>query len=263
MRPSAARLLLIAALTALTARESPAATVHVPYAGELVEAGVPLSGWHALAVSLWDAPSGGLAVHTQTATVEVVAGVFHLDLLVDETVFAAHDSLWVGVGVDGAAELEPRVRIGAVPYAVRALSSPTAAPGVAFATDFPTVNVPASYDWTPIASVTLDAPADGQVWLTATGWWQEGSNTFPNYCAVMFLLGEGTPPPMSQRQQYYGFFELRSWPFSHTTVLPASAGTHTYTCWVQVNTVGFTLSALPTFWPSTMQALWVPASYGN
>ncbi|MBM4131138.1 hypothetical protein FJ250_08925, partial [bacterium] len=70
MRPSAARLLLVAALAALTAREAPAATVHVPYAGELVEAGVPLTGWHALAVSLWDAPSGGFAVHTQAATVE-------------------------------------------------------------------------------------------------------------------------------------------------------------------------------------------------
>lgn len=265
MRPSAARLLLISALAALAAREAPAATVHVPYAGELVEAGVPLTGWHTLVVSLWDAPTNGLAVHAQAGSVEVTQGVFHLDLLVDEAVFAAHDSLWVGVGVDGAAELEPRVRIGAVPYAVRALSGPAAAApaGLAFATNFASVDVPATITWVPVATVTLVAPAAGQVWVSANGSWQENSNTLPNYVGVEIIIGETTPPPTYQQQQFYSFFQYRGWPFSHGTVIAAAAGPHTYTCWARVTSPGQALSSPPTFRAATMQALWVPATYGN
>jgi hypothetical protein len=254
--------LLVLGWLLLASAAGQAALVEIPYSGQLVDNGTPMSGWHQVSVSLWDAPAGGTLLHGQSGTVFVEQGVFHLALQVNDGVFASHDAVWVGVGVDGAPELEPRVRIGAVPYAVRALGGP-APPGVAFATGFQEIQVPASFNWTPIASVTLDAPADGQVWLTATGWWQEGSNTFPNYISVMFILGEGSPPPIDQMQQYYGFFELRSWPFSHTTVRPANAGSHTYTCWVQVNAVGVTLSAPPSFWPATMQALWVPNDYGN
>lgn len=242
-----------------------AAPVHVPYSGQLADGGAPLSGAHTLTVSLYDAPTGGTLLHSQSEPVQVEQGVFHVDLIVDDGIFATHDSLWVGVSVDAAAELEPRVRIGAVPYAVRALLTAQAAPppGVAFATGFPELDVPATANWEPVATLALNAPASGHVWLTASGYWEERSNTLPNYVAVEFILGEGTPPPSDQRQQYYSFFQLRSWPFSHTTVLPAGAGAHTYTLWVRVTYIGGTLSQPPTFHPATMQALWVPNSYAN
>jgi hypothetical protein len=249
----------------LVAARADASPVHVPYTGELVENGTSLTGWHLIAVSLWDSPTGGTAVHTQAGSLLLEQGIFHADLLVDGAVFAAHDSLWVGVGVDGAAELEPRVRIGVVPYAVRALAEPAtpAAPGIAFATDFPSVDLSALMIWQAIATVSLNAPADGQVWLNASGWWQERLNTFPNYVSVEFVVGEGSPPPYYQNQNYYGFFEFRAWPFSHATVVPATAGPHTYTCWVRATSPDQALSTMPTFHPATMQALWVPGSYGN
>jgi hypothetical protein len=257
--------LTVPAILLLIAVPAAAAVVQVPYTGELIDGGTPLTGWHQIDVSLWAAPAGGTAVHSQSATLLVEQGVFHVALLVDDAIFAANDSLWAGVAVDGAAELEPRVRIGVVPYAARALSAPPTgtAPGLAFATNFAPVDVPATITWVEVATVTLNAPADGQVWLSATGWWQENSNTLPNYVGVEFILGENVAPPTSQRQQYYGFFQFRSWPFSHTTALAATAGAHTYSCWVRVTSPGQTLASPPTVHAATMQALWVPGSYGN
>jgi hypothetical protein len=202
-------------------------------------------------------------VHVQTEFVSVDQGVFHLDLLLDDTVFTTHDQLWAGVSVDGGAELEPRVRIGAVPYAVRSLTAPTSpAPGVSFATSFPVVYIPATITWTPIATIDLNAPAAGWVWLSATGSWFENSNTVPNYVSVEFILGENVPPIIDQHEQQTGFFQFRSWAFSHTTVLAATPGLHTYTCWARVNSPSVTLSGDPYFKAATMQAMWVPQYYG-
>ncbi|MBK7670890.1 MAG: hypothetical protein IPK64_11760 [bacterium] len=240
-----------------------AAVVDVPYSGQLVDNGAPLAGWHQVVVSLWDAPAAGTLLFSQSESVLVEQGVFHLELHVDDAIFAAHDAPWVGVAVDGAAELEPRVHIGAVPYAVRALAAPSPLPGVAFATNFSMVTVPSTLTWVPVSTVTLVAPADGHVWLAASGWWQENDFTAPHAVAVEFSLGEGSPPPFNQDQIQTGIFEYRSWPYSHTTILPATAGLHTYTCWVYVNSPSVTLDPMPEIWPATMQAMWVPNDYGN
>lgn len=246
------------------AATSSAAIVDVPYSGQLADGGSPLTGWHQVEVALWDAPTGGALLHGQSETVEFEQGVFHLELHVEGGIFQANDSVWVGVAVDGSAELEPRVHIGAVPYAVRALS--TAAPplpGLAFATDFAPVEVQAELTWVPVSTVTLEAPASGYVWLSAAGWWQEGDYTHPDAVSVQFSLGEGTPPPYYQEQVQTGFFEYRAWPYSHSTVVPATTGVHTYTCWVYVNSPVATLSPMPTIHAATMQAMWVPNNYGN
>ena len=241
-----------------------AAIVNVPYSGQLMDGSSPLSGWHQVVVALWDAPVGGSQLHNQSESVLVEQGVFHLELNVDENLFQTHDAMWVGVAVDGALELEPRVHVGAVPYAVRALSAnATPPPGIAFATDFPGVTIPAELTWVPVSTVTLNAPAAGFVWLSTAGWWQEGDFTHPDAVSVQFSLGEGTPPPYFQEQVQTGILEYRSWPYAHTTVVPAPAGPHTYTCWVYVNAPGITLSPMPTVHAATMQAMWVPGDYGN
>ena len=229
----------------------------------MVDAGSPVTGWHQLVVSLWNAPAAGTLLFSQTETVLVEQGVFPLELHADDGVFAANDAVWVGVSVDGAAELEPRVHIGAVPYAVRSLAASSPSPGVAFGTNYSNVTAPATLTWVPVSTVTLTAPATGHVWLTATGWWQENAYTQPNVVSVEFALGEGSPPSFAQHLVQQGIFAYRSWPYSHTTVLPAPAGTHTYTCWAYVNSPSQTLPQLPTFWPATMQAMWVPDSFGN
>ncbi len=242
-----------------------AVAVHVPYSGQVAQGGVPLTGTHSITVSLYDDSVRGVPLYSKTESLPVAQGVFHMDLTPDSGLFAGNDSMWAGVTVDAGQELAPRVRVGTVPYAVRALlptSSPM--PGVAFANSYASVDVPGTSTWVPIAQLSMTAPADGYVWLTASGHWQERTNTFPgNYIAVLFILGENTPPSIDQRQQYYSYFQLREWPFSHTTVLPASAGSHTYTLWARVDAIGITLLQPPTFYTSTMQALCVPVSYGN
>lgn len=260
MRPLAS---LLVCLAATFAAEVMAAVIDVPYSGQLVDGGLPIAGSHQLLVSLWDAPVAGTQVFSQSESVLVEQGVFHLELHIDDGIFAAHEALWVGIAVDGASELEPRVHIGAVPYAVRALLPPSPPPGIAFATDFPTVTVLSTLAWVPVSTVTLVAPADGHVWLAASGWWQENDFTAPHAVAVEFALGEGSPPPYYQNLAQKGIFEYRSWPYSHTTMLSATAGTHTYTCWVYVNSPSVTLDPMPTIRPSTMQAMWVPNDYGN
>ncbi len=261
------KVIAAAALFAVLLTVSPAGavTVRIPYTGQLADGGAPVEGTHAVTIQMYDAESAGNLLFTYSGALPFDHGVFSVDLELDSAIIVSHDSLWVGVALDGAPELVPRVRIGVVPYAVRALSpQPSPPPGTAFAWDFPTIPVPdRAGEWTAVAEVTLNAPAAGQVWVTCSGWWQENSNTVPNYVGVEFILGEGTPPPISQMQQYHGFFQFRSWPFSHTTVLPASAGPHTYTMWVSVSSPSQPLTAFPLVTPATMQAMWVPADYGN
>lgn len=241
-----------------------AAPVRVPYSGQIAEAGVPIEGSHDVAVSLYATAQLGTRLFTQTGSLQFEHGIFHTDLLVDDAIFLTNDSLWVGVSLDGALELSPRVRIGAVPFAVRALAAaPSIPPGVAFATGLPTVDVSATATWQPVAQLTLSAPADGYAWVNCSGFWEERSNTIPNYVGVEFILGETNPPPSDQRQQSYSFFQFKIWPFSHSTVMPAAMGSHTYTLWVRVTYPAGTLASPPTIHPSTMQAMWVSASYGN
>lgn len=81
-------------------------------------------GIHAVSLSLYDSPTGGEALFTETTTVTVARGVFNVILGsigggIPESV-SFDRAYFLGVSVDGGAELQPRTPITSVPYAMRA-----------------------------------------------------------------------------------------------------------------------------------------------
>lgn len=97
-------------------------------------------GTHALTLTLYDALVGGASVHAETQDVRVERGVFNV--LIGGATGGLAPTLrfdrayFLGVAVDGGAELAPRVPLTAAPYALRAGVADVAAsvlPGAAVA----------------------------------------------------------------------------------------------------------------------------------
>jgi hypothetical protein len=81
-------------------------------------------GEHRLRLTLYDAPTGGGAIYTETQRVSVSAGLFNVLLGeagggIPPTV-AFDRAYFLGVAVDGGAELAPRTPMTTAPYAMRA-----------------------------------------------------------------------------------------------------------------------------------------------
>jgi hypothetical protein len=72
--------------------------------------------------SLYGLDSGGSAIWSEIQNVDVISGLFHVSLgavsPISESDFAAADR-WIGITVGSDSEMVPRVRVGAVPYALQ------------------------------------------------------------------------------------------------------------------------------------------------
>jgi hypothetical protein len=80
-------------------------------------------GNHSLQLALYDQASGGNQVYTETQNVPVVRGVFNAiigSVTPLPTTLSFDRAYFLGVSVDGGAELAPRTPLTAVPYALRA-----------------------------------------------------------------------------------------------------------------------------------------------
>ena len=257
-----ARSLLLVALAAMVPVASHATTVLVPYSGQLAENGQLVNGTRSLQFSLYATPAGGSALATQTETLNLVRGVYHTQLSFDDTVWSLSEPRWIGVSVDAAPELEPRVALGFVPFAVRSLTSEQPQPGVNFrSTPGSTTTVPTQSTWTVLDTVGVTAPADGYLWLTAT----VRVNTLAPTQAfhdINIIMSETTPAPSPSDQfrvnEAMGPTNVRS--YSHTQVLPVTAGHHTMGLHVrQVTNLGS--GASTNFTRVTLQAMWLPRLY--
>ncbi|MBS1903834.1 MAG: hypothetical protein JSS75_09035 [Bacteroidetes bacterium] len=83
----------------------------------------PVTGSHAVTVKLYDQPNGGSALHSETFTTTITGGVLSVTLGSTTAIDAAlgfDKPYWIGVSIDGAAELAPRTALTAVPYALHA-----------------------------------------------------------------------------------------------------------------------------------------------
>ena len=97
----------------------------IGYQGVLTDAmGTPLSdGSHSLSFSLFDAATGGVALWSETQTVTTQQGVFTAQLGRATALTLPFDrQYWLGIRVDGGAELAPRTVLTMAPYAFRASS---------------------------------------------------------------------------------------------------------------------------------------------
>lgn len=116
---------------AILGQTTQTSTTTISYQGQLTNSsGQPLSATLPMSFALYTTPTGGTAVWTETRSganaVPVANGLFSM-LLGSVTPLdpnLLNQDLWLGISVDGDAEMTPREKLGSVPYAVRAGSVP-------------------------------------------------------------------------------------------------------------------------------------------
>lgn len=116
--------LLVTGVVALGGTAVAQAPAHIPVQGFLADGvGAPIDGTVSLQVTLYDADVGGTALYTEAQSVLVDEGRFTLYVgdvtTLDLSLFRDNGNVWLGVSVDGGAEL-PRFFLGTVPYAAYA-----------------------------------------------------------------------------------------------------------------------------------------------
>ena len=124
-------LLTIVAVLALFATASAQIPKTISYQGVLAASDGTLvpNGNHNLTISLYESPSGGSAVYTENHTVAIVNGIFNAIIGSITTLPASvkfDRAYYMGVSVDGGAELTPRTPMTAAPYAMNALHADVA-----------------------------------------------------------------------------------------------------------------------------------------
>ena len=112
----------IAILTALPFAAIADAPAFVPMQGYLTDAaGAPVDAEVSFGIALYTSAVGGSAVFTETQTVLVERGAYHLDVgasqPLDLSLFRDNVELYVGISIDGDAQMSPRLVIGSTPYA--------------------------------------------------------------------------------------------------------------------------------------------------
>jgi hypothetical protein len=97
----------------------------ISYQGVLADASGTFlpDGIHAISISLYDTPTGGTPLFTETSSVTVFRGVFNVTLGSTGGGIPGSVSIdrayFLGVSVDGGSELQPRTPMTAIPYAMR------------------------------------------------------------------------------------------------------------------------------------------------
>lgn len=88
-------------------------------------------GKYDLTFKLYNATTGGTAIHTETQNVSVVGGIYSAELGGSATPLNApfDQTYYLGVSVDGGAELIPRARLTSSPYALSLLGTTNLFPG--------------------------------------------------------------------------------------------------------------------------------------
>ena len=105
----------------------------IAYQGRLADAdGTPITDTVNMEFRLYDVASGGIflweELWTGSNSVQVSDGLFNVMLgsltSIPQSVITGHDSLFLGITVGTDDEMEPRVQLGSVPFAVQALTVP-------------------------------------------------------------------------------------------------------------------------------------------
>jgi hypothetical protein len=129
----------------------------VPVQGFLTDdTGVPYDGSVSVEFKIYDAATGGSELHSETTSVDADAGAFTTYLNPSLSIFSDNQDIYLGLAVDGEAEMSPRLKMATVPYAAVAGNAATVE-GMS-ASDF----APSGYqpDWSDVQNVPTDL-ADG------------------------------------------------------------------------------------------------------
>lgn len=113
--------LMILALGAVIGPVNADAPPLIPVQGKLTNAQGLVTGSHDLGFSLYNQESGGTALYSEIQTLDLAQdGIFAAYLGnsgLNLATFLNNGNLWLGISVDGSAELSPRLRLGSVAYA--------------------------------------------------------------------------------------------------------------------------------------------------
>jgi hypothetical protein len=259
---------------------SPAAGAAPPstmsYQGHLtngVSVNVP-DGPYALTFKLYDVSSGGVALWTETqGSVTVTNGLFSVVLGSTTPLAVPFDrQYWLGVTVGADPEMAPRALLTSVPYA---MATRTPVPGIAHSVRGAYSVLGNANNSGPYVlidhTVTLTAPADGYVVVSATGF------------VTMFLVAAGTSQYAKLQisettdvvENYvnaqYGYYQwigfqfapnngYWDWSFGIQRVFPVTAGTHKYSfCTARLGEYSPTETSISSL---SLLATYYPTSYG-
>jgi hypothetical protein len=168
------RRFLLCAMVMLIAPAARSQVAPVPYSGQLSESGALVNGTRYFSIVVYPTASGGSAIYAQAESLVVTGGIYSTRLNADASVW--NGDRWIGVSVNSGPELMPRVKLGYVPAAARAIRADTAlfaikpaAAGVTTNSNPAFANNLTTTTWVAVDSVTITPPADGQVFALATG----------------------------------------------------------------------------------------------
>ena len=128
MRLAATTAALAGALLTLTAAPAGAVPETLGLTARVTDGGVPIAGARTFAIRIFDAPSGGTALWTESDIATPADGIVYLTLGDQDALDAEvldGGPLWIELQVDGTV-LSPRLAITSAPYAVRAGVAETA-----------------------------------------------------------------------------------------------------------------------------------------
>ena len=125
------RLLTLTVIACLACCAAVAQTTAFTYQGRLTDGGTPANGDYDLLFNMWNSPSGGTLVHSQTFNnVRVTNGVFTVSLDFGASSFTGPNRfLEIGAKLVGSSSftfVNPRQQITSTPYAIRSLSAASA-----------------------------------------------------------------------------------------------------------------------------------------
>jgi len=153
-------------------------SITIAYQGRLADAnGNPLTGTYNMTFRLYDVPVGGVPLWeeqwTGSNSVKVSDGLFNVMLgslrPIPQSVVAGRERLWLGVTVGTDDEMEPRVQLGSVPWAVQALTVPDGSITTEKIADGAVTTVKIAdrnrYLWIPAANFNIvsDTPTQGTI----------------------------------------------------------------------------------------------------
>jgi len=165
----------VGALPLGAALTSSTSTGTIAYQGRLADAdGNPLTDTYNMIFRLYAAASGGAPLWEEQWTgsngVQVSDGLFNVMLgsltPIPQSVITEHESLFLGITVDTDDEMEPRVQLGSVPFAVQALTVPDGSVTTAKIADEAVTQAKLGADVSlepPDGSITTEKLADGAV----------------------------------------------------------------------------------------------------
>ncbi len=137
------------------------------YQGLLNQNGNPANGTFNIQFAIWDSPSGGSMLYSETQSVTVTDGVF--DVLIGsvnplpEDLFTGNGQRYLGVKVGNDAEMTPRFRLVSVAYALSAAHAAVADIALSGAGDGNSLD---AADGDPVDAVFVDD--DGNVGIGTT-----------------------------------------------------------------------------------------------